>query len=214
MVEHVNDADLDVVPDPVNGNDINSGQFRRIEGSDDRLTIGLGHKEVDGTPIRLTGCTALIVMSEKAVWFGHFWETLAYEDDEVFQKNVIDFINNGGTDRPDEQQSLKAHADDFKDQPGRSAWILYPEADEVIDEDGDTQEVDYKDMNTRLQQEVAKLTGITPTMVEYKPTDDNDKALGRSLYQYDPEAREEDDDEPVRGFRFIHEYKDEGIHYF
>ncbi|KAL8862663.1 MAG: hypothetical protein Q9178_001161 [Gyalolechia marmorata] len=111
-------------------------------------------------------------------------------------------------------QSLKAHAADCKDQPSTSAWILYPEAYEVEDADGDTQEVDYKDMNTRLQQAVAKLTGITPTMVEYSPTEDNDKALGRSLYQYDPKARQEDDDEPVRGFRFIHEYKDEGLHFF
>lgn len=226
MIEQVESAATDVVPDPYqNGDtldDINSGQFRKIGGTDytkDPVTIGLGRKKDDeGNPIRLTGCTALIVMSEKAVWFGHLWETLAYDvPDEVFQNEVIDFINNGGTQNPDEQQSLAAHADDFKDQAGASAWILYPVADDVIEDDGSTKPVYYKDKNTKLQQEVFKLTGITATMTEYTPNDATDTALGRSLYQYDPNARAADPNDPnlpVRGFRFIHENNDEGIHFF
>lgn len=147
MVEKVNAAQIDVVPDPFqNGDeldDINSGQFREI--GDKPISIGLGRKKDEkGNPIRLTGYTALIVMSEKAVWFGHFWETLAYDStDEVFRKEVIDFINNGGTQKPDEQQSIAAHADASKDQPGASAWILYPVADDVIEDNATTKKVDY-----------------------------------------------------------------------
>ncbi|KAL8728032.1 MAG: hypothetical protein Q9181_005488 [Wetmoreana brouardii] len=226
MVEQVQSAATDVVLDPYqNGDkkdDINSGQFRKIGGTDytkDPDTLGLGRKEDDdGNPIRLTGCTILIVMSEKAVWFGHFWETLAYDvSDEVFQKEVIYFIKKGGWQNPDEQQSLAAHADDFKDQAGASAWILYPVADDVLEDDGTTNHVDYKDKNTKLQHEVLELTGITATMTEYTPDEATNTALGRSLYQYDPNARAPDPnnpDLPVRGFRFIHEYKDEGIHFF
>ncbi|KAL8825297.1 MAG: hypothetical protein Q9170_007850 [Blastenia crenularia] len=226
MVEQVDSAASDVVPDPYqNGDevdDINSGLFRKIGGIDgtkDSVTLGLGRKQGDnGEPIRLTGCTALIVMSEKAVWFGHFWETLAYDGpDEVFQKEVIDFINNGGIQNPDEQQSLAAHADDFKDQAGTSAWILYPVADDVEEDDGSVVHVDYKEKNTLLQQEVFKLTGIMATMTEYIPDTASNTAMGRSLYRYDPNARAtdpNDPDLPVRGFRFIHEYKDEGIHFF
>ena len=221
MVEQVDSADADVVPDPFqNGDeldDINSGQYREI--GDAPVSLGLGAKKGDDdVPIRLTGCTALIVMSEKAVWFGHFWETLAYDGpDEVFQNEVIKFINDGGTQNPDEQQSLAAHADKFRDQPGASAWILYPEADDVIEEDGSTSHVDYTDKNTKLQEEVLKLTGITATMTTYTPDDNSNTALGRSLYQYDPNARAPDPDDPdlpVRGFRFIHDYTDEGIHFF
>lgn len=228
MVTQVESAATDVVADGVqNGDevdDINSGQFFKIGGTDytkDPVTIGLGRKKKkpdDEDNIRLTGCTALIVMSEKAVWFGHLWETLSYDStDEVFQQQVIDFINNGGTQNPNEQQSLKAHADDFKGVNGASAWILYPVGDDVYENDESTTFVYYKDKNTKLQQAVKDLTGITATMTEYTPSDDNNKALGRSLYQYDPQARAPDPDkpdQPTRGFRFIHEHNNEGTHFF
>ncbi|KAL8739682.1 MAG: hypothetical protein Q9190_007538 [Brigantiaea leucoxantha] len=223
MVEQVEAAATDVVADPVqNGDekdDINSAQFFQVGGTDytkDPVTIGLGRKkDDDGNPIRLTGCTALIVMSEKAVYFAHFWETLSYDStDEVFQKYVIDFINNGDTQNPDEQQALAAHADDFKGQPAASAWILYPVQDDVYEDDGSTTNVYYKYKNTKLQDEVFKLTGITATMTEYTPSDDGNTALGRALYQYDPNARAPDGDQPIRGFRFIHEYVNEGTHFY
>ncbi|KAL8903346.1 MAG: hypothetical protein Q9207_003981 [Kuettlingeria erythrocarpa] len=170
MVEQVELAAYDVVPDPFEGDDINSGQFRQIGGTDyttDPVTLGLG--------------------------------------------------TNGGTHNPDEQQSLAAHANDFRGQAGTSAWILFPVPDEVIEEDGSTVQVDYRAKNTKLQEEVFRLTGITVTIIEYTPDQGSDTALGRALYEYDPNAREadpEDPDLPVRGFRLIHEYTDEGIQYF
>ena len=125
MVEQVLAAGADVVPDPYQNDDefddINSGLYREI--GDALVSLGLGAKEGDdGDPIRLTGYTALIVMSEKAVRYAHFWETLASGGpDEVFQSHVIKFINNGGTQNPDEQQSPAAYADSFRDQPGAPA---------------------------------------------------------------------------------------------
>ncbi|KAL8876697.1 MAG: hypothetical protein Q9198_005153 [Flavoplaca austrocitrina] len=210
VVEQVDLAATEVIPDPVDGDDINSEHFRKIGGKDytkDSVTLGLGRKKDDErVPIRLKGCTALIVISEKAVWFGHLWETLSYDvPNEVFKKN------------PEEQQSLKAHADDFKNQPGASAWRLYPVGDEVEEDDGTMKFVYYKDKNTKLQQEVFKLTGIMAKMTEYTPSEETELALGRALYQYSPLARDADPDNPdlpVRGFRFIHERNNGGIHFF
>ncbi len=55
-------------------------------------------------------------------------------------------------------------------------------------------------------------------MTEYTPDEaSTNTALGRTLYQYDSNAQDadaNDPDLPVRGFRFNHEYKDEGIHHF
>ena len=151
-------------------------------------------------------------MSEKAVWFGHFWENLSYGNNAVFQNEVLDFVTKGGKQNLDVQVSLRNHADDFKDQSGASAWIIYPEAYEIDNGDGTFTPADYKDMNIKLQDLVKQLTGITATMTTYNLDDAEDKkALSRALYQYDPEARTTT---PKRGSRFIHEYKDEGIRYF
>jgi len=76
MVDQVEAAATEDVPELVIGDNTNSGNFFMIGGRDpntDPITIGLGAtKGKDGKPIRLASCTALIVMSEKAVCFGHF----------------------------------------------------------------------------------------------------------------------------------------------
>jgi len=67
MVEQLEAAATDVVPEPANGDNTNSGNFFMIGGPDsntDPITIGLG--------VGLTGCTAHTVVSEKAVCFRHF----------------------------------------------------------------------------------------------------------------------------------------------
>lgn len=84
----------------------------------------------------------------------------------------------------------------FKDRAGISAWILYPVADDFFEEDGSTVHVYYKEKNTKLQQEVLRLTGITATVTEYTPNDATYTALGRHLYEYDPNARRPDPDDP------------------
>ncbi len=88
-----------VFPEPVDGHDIKSRNFFTAGGRDpntDPITIGLGAtKGKDGKPIRLASCTALIVMSEKAVWFGHSWESLSYGTNEIVQNEVLDSIVDG-----------------------------------------------------------------------------------------------------------------------
>ena len=204
------EATFDIVAREEGVDDINTGVFREVggTGADDAFALGLG-KEV-----RLTGCTSLIVMSQKGVWFGHFWETLAYmgQDDAVFKKQILDLINEGGKDDPDVQQSLKSHADVFRGQPSASAWIIQPEADDVIEEDGTLTPMNYRPLNTKLQETIFEITGINAQIRDYTPNEDNDgTAEGRALYQYDPQAREE---EPRRGFRYIWERNAQEIVYF
>lgn len=195
MVEQVEAALQQVTPNPADEVDINSALYSEIGGSDP-VSMGLAG---------LTGCTALIVMSERAVYFGHFWETLSFESPEDFQDQVINLLNNGRNEDAEVQNSLAAHADDFNGVPGSSAFIIWPAPDDF----------DYTDMINQLSAEVNRITGITPRLVQYAPEnfddDDSGKALGRALYQYDPAAQ---DGDPKRGFRFIHEYANEGIHFF
>ena len=78
MRDHVAAASIDGVPALVNGDDINSGIYHEIGGNTPAYSVGLGntrYKPKDN-PIRLTGCTLLAVMSQKAMWIGHFWESL------------------------------------------------------------------------------------------------------------------------------------------
>jgi hypothetical protein len=214
MVNQVKDAHIDVIPAPVRGRDINSGLFFEIGGSDP-VTIGLGAMQDNvKKPILLKGCTAIIVMSQKAVWFGHFWETLSYgHGKRVFKRKVLDFLNHGDTDNPEMQQSLAAHAAAFRGQPSASAWILWPAPDEIDLGGGKMDFEDYSEETAKAKDEILKLTGITATAFMYptKPDSEIETALGRALYQYDPQAQEND---PKRGFRFIHERTNEGITYF
>ena len=50
---------------------------------------------------------------------------------EKFQNEVLDFIVDCNYQASAVQQSLKAHASGFFGQQGTSAWIIYPEADEI-----------------------------------------------------------------------------------
>lgn len=221
IVNHVNSATLDIVAPDKDGKNINSGVFRKIGGTDvsDGFSLGLGaSKNENNDPIRLTGCTSLIVMSQKAVWFGHFWEYLAYGGgNDLFETQIMGLINNGGKENPDMQQSLQAHAEDFRGQASASAWIIQPEKDDVLNKDGTETEQDYTDLNTKLQNVVFVFTGIKAQIDNYVPDKVSTTARGRALYHYDPQAQTKDPKDPKdskRGFRYIWERNDQGITYF
>ena len=172
MIRAVSSATQDIVAANVNGNDINSGVYREIGGTDptEGFSLGLGNTtNARGDFIRLKGCTTLIVMSQRAVWFGHFWEDLSYAGgDSLFRKTVLDLLYNGGTDNPDMQQPLMAHADNFRGQASASAWIIQPVPGDVIPDDGTTLFQDHDDQNTLLQNTVFEMTGITAHIHAYR----------------------------------------------
>ena len=53
------------------------------QSCDEPLHIGTGG---------LCGCTSLFIVSDKAVYAAHYYESLAFEKDEGFQKQVINFL--------------------------------------------------------------------------------------------------------------------------
>ena len=214
MVDNVASATIDAVPPPVNGQDINSGIYHKIGGrneNNDLFSIGLG-KMVgsNGRPIRNTGCTALVVMSEKAVYVAHYWEDISYDTQAHFTANVINLVKSGNNQNSDLQKSLQSKARDFKGKNHLGAFIFEPVADEVYDENGDPQPVDVDPFNKQLATTVSTIIGISPTIVRYTPDEVNvNGADGRLLYQYDPQAVAPDpnnkDDKGKRGFRLIFE---------
>ena len=42
--------------------------------------------------VDLCGCTSLFIVSDKAVYAAHYYESLAFEEDKGFQNQVIDFL--------------------------------------------------------------------------------------------------------------------------
>lgn len=203
MVEQTDDAEQQVIIDTGDADNINTALFSELGA--DPINIGLSG---------LCGCSGLIVMSENAVYFAHFFEDLSFDsgDEEFpadFQGLVIDFLNNGLDDQPEVQNSLAANAAAFQGQAGASAFIMTP-----LKEGGTGPE--YADQISQLSATVAQITGLTPTVLIYDPVDCNSDELGTdargaALYQYDPVNQAT---APQKGFRFIFELSDKGIHQF
>lgn len=203
MVEQTESAEQQVIIDTGAEDNINTALFSQL--GPDPVNIGLSG---------LCGCSGLIVMSEAAVYFAHYFEDLSFDSGDAafpadFQGQVIDFLNNGLQDQPDVQNSLAANAASFAGQPGASAFIMTP-----LKEEGTGPE--YPDQISQLSNTVAQIIGITPTVLIYDPLDCTSAQLGTdargaALYQYDPANQA---DAPQKGFRFIFEVSDKGIHQF
>lgn len=155
------------------------------------------HDTLEGNAIDLAvkemcGCSALILVSEKAVYFTHYFENLAFcgtrENPSNFKREVLDALDNGTPT----QASLKAHDTDFKDQPGLAGFIMTPTTGKGTDS------LQYKKKIEQLQGKVNGLIGIMPTVVPYKPEDCKKSevlgtnALGTALYKYDPAHKQEE----------------------
>ncbi|KAK5001204.1 hypothetical protein LTR66_000082 [Elasticomyces elasticus] len=152
----------------------------------------LGNSAVSWAVKGMCGCTSLIVVSERAVYFTHYYENLAFcsgiEGVPIkFKKLVLDALENGN----EHQESLRGHATDFRDQRGLAAFIMTP-----TEEDG--VKLDYRKRVKQLKEKVNDIIGITPEVVPYKPIDCTDEdvlgtnALGTALFQFDPRQNEMD----------------------
>lgn len=139
----------------------------------------------------MCGCSALIVVSEKAMYFTHYFENLAFcgtkEAPSNFKREVLDALDNGAVN----QESLAGHSADFRDQPGLGAFIMTPTTEK-------SSSLKYRIKVQQLQGKVNDIVGITPKIISYKPEDCafseilGTNALGAALFQYDPNQRQED----------------------
>ncbi|KAI9766487.1 MAG: hypothetical protein M1839_004891 [Geoglossum umbratile] len=167
----------------------------------------------------LCGCTILVVVSQEAVYFAHFFEDMAFikgdrrnAPEPDFQGQVLSFLESGlprlepGTKRRkkngERYDSLKQHADSFK--TGVKAFILTPQnetkdapGDEVIYVPGQL----YEEQINQLKMKVLEIlpdAGIIEYMYQAvnAKTAEGMKALdktakGKALYQFDPEQRKD-----------------------
>lgn len=87
------------------------------------------HSLLDGNQVnwavkKMCGCSVLIVVSERAMYFTHYFENLAFcgsrEEPSNFKHEVLDALDNGATN----QESLAAHSVEFGGQPGLAAFIM------------------------------------------------------------------------------------------
>ncbi|KAL4863401.1 hypothetical protein BDV12DRAFT_206490 [Aspergillus spectabilis] len=166
----------------------------------------LGDEPVEMVLDGLCGCTAFAAVSQSAVFFAHFFEgqsflSTDYSDPEtaaVFEDRVIGFLETG---------------DDLE---GECIYILTPKLElseaqpEGVETSGITghgEGLNYEGQITRLRNYLqGVLSHIQPLIFEYEALDcRDDRGLAghraKALYQYDPEAYDED---PVmRGARLI-----------
>ena len=116
-------------------------EFQVLKGSEpiDREAFSLG---TEG----LCGCTTLIIISRRAVYMAHYWESISFDPDEVwldhygsedncFERTVIDGltygVKSGGSQ---EQVSLKGQASKIEDQYIKAYLIIPTESsNDVVD---------------------------------------------------------------------------------
>lgn len=151
----------------------------------------LGESGVNWAVNGMCGCTSLIVVSEKATYFTHYFEDLAFCADAPkssdFQRQVLGALEDGTST----QESLRHHASDFRDQTGLAAFIMTPTT-------GKSSSLQYKSKIARLQSKVDEIIGLTPKIISYVPEDGATSkqllknALGTALFQYDPKQNKDD----------------------
>lgn len=122
----------------------------------------LGNSQVNWVVKEMCGCSALIVVSERAIYFAHYFEDLAFCDTRAkpsnFKREVLDALDNG---KP-HQESLAAHSEEFKHQPGLAAFIITPTTTR-------SSALLYKAKIDQLKNKVNSIIGIIPDLISYVP---------------------------------------------
>lgn len=218
MISQVGAA-VSVIVEPAEGDIFYNTAFYRSLGDD---PINLAVKG-------LTGCSSLVVVSAKAVYFTHFFEERSFPielggDEDLdqpvatdFDGEVKDLINKGRNDafidnNPGQiQESLQGHLDDFKGQDGLAAFLIAGKFEADPNAKPPTEEAElYPSSSEAIMSLVGNLIGVEPTKLLYginpnppplAPDPELEStAKGKVLYQYDPNQGD------GRAFRLIKEY--------
>lgn len=148
----------------------------------------LGEEPVSWAVKEMCGCSALIVVSEKAVYVTHYFEDLAFcgtnDRPANLKREILDPLEHGALNH----RSLAGHAVDFRDQAGLAAFIMTPTKE-------DSGALQYEGSIRKLKDKVNSLIGMVPTVIPYKAEDCDysrelgTNALGTGLFQYDPQRQ-------------------------
>lgn len=159
----------------------------------DDTTCTAVHRVLKGDAVNwavkeMCGCSALIVVSESAMYFTHYFENLAFcgtkDQPSNFKREVLDALDKGATN----QESLAAHQAEFRNQPGLRAFIMTPRKKRSA-------APLYEPKIEQLKNKVNSIIGIVPNVILYAPLDCDTSeelgtnALGTALFQYDPKHR-------------------------
>lgn len=180
--------------DPVFQNNLDQFMYARTRAASNVVTDDTSstavHSVLNGDAVNwavkeMCGCSALIVVSESAMYFTHYFENLAFcgtrAQPSNFQREVLNALDNGATN----QESLAAHQAEFRNQPGLAAFIMTPTTTKSA-------ALQYRVKIDQLKNKVNSIIGIVPTVISYVPqdcetsTELGTNALGTALFQYDP----------------------------
>lgn len=180
--------------DPVFQNNLDRFMFTRTRAASnvvtDDTTSTAVHSVLNGNTVNwavkeMCGCSSLIVVSESAMYFTHYFENLAFcgtsKQPSNFRREVLDALDNGATN----QESLAAHEAEFRNRPGLAAFIMTPTTTKSA-------ALQYRKKIDELKDKVNSIIGIVPAVISYVPEDCESStvlgtnALGTALFQYDP----------------------------
>lgn len=180
--------------DPVFQNDLDRFMYTRTRAASNVVTDDTSstavHSVLNGDAVNwavkeMCGCSALIVVSESAMYFTHYFENLAFcgtrDQPSNFQREVLNPLDNGAPN----QESLAAHQAEFRNQPGLAAFIMTPTTTK-------SPALQYRVKIDQLKNKVNSIIGIVPGVISYVPEDCETStvlgtnALGTALFQYDP----------------------------
>ncbi|KAH0555687.1 hypothetical protein GP486_006369 [Trichoglossum hirsutum] len=175
-VVQVTEADSTVKVVDSSNDDRNTAVYRVLDGTN-AVNVGLSG---------LCGCTALVVINDRAIYFAHFFENLSFEDDDdqpIDFSVISNFLDNGGPGGP----SLATYANVFS--TGKTMpFIVSPQKG---------RDFMYLDHVTRLTRKLATMLPGSQAATEYmyKPLDCKkqkklleESSAGRVLFQYDPQG--------------------------
>lgn len=129
----------------------------------------LGCTKVNWAVKDMCGCSSLIAVSEKAMYFTHYFKNLAFSSTKSgakftpsdFQGEDLDPLEKGTTS----QQTLRTYSKLFFGQLGLAAFIMTPTKERS------STTLKYADEIRLLQTKVNCIIGITPNVVSFVPED-------------------------------------------
>lgn len=171
--------------------DMATSRFEKFK-DDEAFSLGTGG---------LCGCTALVIVSRKAVYGAHYWESISFDPDEewvneygsaeeVFRQTVIKGLEDGVvTNGVEEQASLRDHATEIDDDHIRAYLMIPAETwDDVPD--------GYRDKWNLLKSTVGNLVpklrdNARWKEIKYDALEMGDRLLedtarGKILFKFDP----------------------------
>jgi hypothetical protein len=170
------------------GEGVNTAEFKSFEGRKTKFGMHI---------IGLAGCTGLLIVSKKGVYIAHYWENIAFnqdqgttprpwpEQEQAFQQTVIRGLELGVVGNPirgsqQEQASLRAIAAEIDDE-SIHAFLIIP-ATGQSDEPGPGIPDPYRDYWNRIKEQVGQIIlNLNPnnpgrwTEYAYRPVEDEEE---------------------------------------